>query len=166
MSDHHDRVSKRDILLQLYSERKIARVELLAGRMWQQLMHEGSIQPSCSFDFSISIWASGTWQADGDLTDTQYRAMRRRGILRRALGYGVADMLDSVLLPDVGRAEILRTYNGDGRSVIERLCFSLKEVAVCLGFSTRIILADGETDPDHLAHIEMMDFELAEGLTE
>jgi hypothetical protein len=153
---NEDRVSKNDILLQLYSEKKIARVELLAGRMWQQLMNEGTIQPLSSFEFSASIWTSGLWQADGDLTAVQYRAMRQRAVMRRSLGRDVSDMLDSVLSADVGRATILKLYNGAGRALIQRLQYSLKEVAVCLGLSTRILFFDHEDDPNHWAHLEMM----------
>jgi hypothetical protein len=155
------RTSDHDILLQLFSERKIARVELLAGRMWQELMHDCSIQPASSIDFATPAHLAGLYQVDGDLSERQFKAMRKRAILRRSLGPEAFAMLDVLLSPDVGRREILRAYRWAGRGLIQRLQYCLKEVAVCLSLSTRILYTSHEADPNAVAQTAILDMEVA-----
>jgi hypothetical protein len=130
-------VSQRDVLLQLYVERRIARVELLAGRTWQHLMEHATVQPCASVRFDQPVFQQGKWQPDGDLTDGQWEAIRRRAAVRECLGRPTVNFLDETLAPDVGRGTLRRRHGDRAREQIDRLCASLKELAVELGLSSR-----------------------------
>lgn len=144
-------VSERDILLQLYVEKKISRVEMEAGRLWQRYMTEATIQPCVSFDPATPVSQARLWQPDGDLTDRQYTAIRHRRIIEQAIGRGPRSLLDALLEPDVGRSAIIRTYGLASRQLVERLRYFLKEIAVCFGMSTKILMSDPDIDPGQLA---------------
>lgn len=98
--------SERDILLQLYVERKISGLQLRAGRAWQWDMEAAAIQPNMSID-----WATPRiglhYQTRGDLTERQYQAMARRREFQRSIGTSALRMLDFCLDVDRGRADLI-----------------------------------------------------------
>jgi|HubBroStandDraft_2_1064218.scaffolds.fasta_scaffold00132_43 hypothetical protein len=141
-------VSHRDILLQMYHEKIIDRIQLMAGRQWQRYAEEATIQPCTSIAWDQSVFHAGVWQPDGDLTETQYAAMHYRAIVKRSIGTTACQFLDTVLSPDMGRRALFQLYGHTAAQWIERLNYLLKEVAVCFGFSTKIILVDYDADPN------------------
>lgn len=103
----HDvvRPSERDVLLQLFVERKISAGQMHAGRRWQADKEWATLQPSRTIDWSAS---TRPYQARGTVTGSQWGAMKRRRSFIDAEGIAVATFLDFCLEPDRGLADVVR----------------------------------------------------------
>lgn len=97
-------VSHRDIVIEMYLDRKLRAVELTAARMWQHYMEESCIQPPTSFDPGGN--ARYDYQLAGTISESQHRAMVIRSIAEKAVGRASRIFLDAVLQPDIGRQRI------------------------------------------------------------
>jgi len=96
---------KHDILLQLFSERKISLGHFHAGRRWQWDREASTIQPVVTIDWSMS--SPNPYQLDGEMTERQWEAMRRRKQFVAFAGLAAATMLDFMLEVDRGRADLI-----------------------------------------------------------
>jgi hypothetical protein len=122
-------VSHRDIVIELYLERKLNIAELQAARMWQHYMEEMCLQPPISCD--PSGYNGYQYQADGEISQSQYDAMVCRRIAESALGRPNRIFLDAILQPDIGRASISRS-----RFTVEaKLKSLLMGLAIFFGYS-------------------------------
>lgn len=109
-SAHHDDVerveaSRRDVLMELFVERKITAGRLHAGRVWQMMKEHATLQPSQSID------ASGGglhYQQRGEVTSGQWSAMQWRRNFIEYAGLTMTTMLDFCLEADRSRADIMR----------------------------------------------------------
>jgi hypothetical protein len=128
-------VSDRDIAMQLYMGKIIGKTQLWAARMWQHYFEEQTIQPNISIDPSAPL-GKQLWQRDGDLTEPQYRAMIVRKLSRAALSTADFLFLDTVLQPDIGRAEAIRLLRMPLDRIVHRLKQLLRGLAIFFGYAT------------------------------
>jgi hypothetical protein len=125
--------SSRDILITLFIERKIDRVQLNAGRLWQHYMEEAIVQPCMSIDPSAPL-SHQHWQRDGDLTERQHRATIVRKIIRPILGRAAFQFLDTLLQPDIGRKRAMEISRMSGHHIAYLLNWLLSGLAVYFGY--------------------------------
>lgn len=95
-----------DILLQLFSERKISLGHFHAGRRWQWDREAATVQPVTSIDWSQS--SPNPYQLDGELTERQWAAIRNRKRFITHAGLTACTMLDFCLEVDRGRSELMQ----------------------------------------------------------
>lgn len=110
------RSSERDILLQMYVEKKISTQQLRAGRQWQHDMEAATIQPNTSIDWSEPRGGLH-YQTRGTITERQHDAMTRRKEFSEAMGAIALRALDYCFDADRGRAELVSSLAGRGNSV-------------------------------------------------
>jgi hypothetical protein len=108
--------SERDILMQLYAEKKITALQLRAGRSWQWDMEAAAIQPNVSIDWSEPRGGLH-YQKRGDLTERQYTSMMRRRDFQKSMGNAALLMLDACLDVDRGRSELTFMFKCRGQNV-------------------------------------------------
>lgn len=101
----HVEPSHRDILMEMFVERKITHGQIYAGRRWQADKERAAIQPSRSIEWSNP---GVPYQARGDLTGSQWAAMKRRSSFVAAEGIAMATFLDFCLEADRGRSELVQ----------------------------------------------------------
>jgi len=97
--------ASRDILLQMLIARKIAHGHFHAGRRWQWDREAAVLQPSTSIDWSQS---SPSQYQSSELSERQWDAIRRRKQFTTQFGIAAATMLDFLLEPDRGHAELMK----------------------------------------------------------
>lgn len=93
-----------DILLQMFSQKKITQGLFHAGRRWQWDREAATLQPSVSIDWSRS---SPSPYQSGDMDERQWSAIRRRRQFTTHAGIAAATMLDFLLEPDRGYQELV-----------------------------------------------------------
>lgn len=123
-------VSQRDILLQLFVERKITAGQLHAGRVWQRYKEGATIQPNRSIDWSGEYRG---YQPRGDLTESQYFSMKQRQLFMDAVGTKAVSFLDFCLDADKGRAAILRALTADADKIEDYIGELLISLCDCYG---------------------------------
>lgn len=129
-------VSRRDILMRWYIEKKIDRTQFYAGRLWQHDAEASTIQPSASYVLDAPINQQQVWQTDGNLSDKQWRAVRRRTAIARYFGTEVVKFLDEFLAPTLTRAEKeWRSPLSGQRKWVPLLQQYLRELAIFYGQS-------------------------------
>lgn len=133
-----DRVaaSHRDILLQLYAERKISAFQLRAGRAWQFDMERAAIQPNATIDWSEPRGGLH-YQRRGDITEAQHEAMARRREFARAMGCHTVRALDFCLDVDRGRDQLASILRCSKKSVHEMMSRLLDLIAASTGEESR-----------------------------
>ncbi len=99
--------SRRDILMELFVERKITGSQLHIGRRWQSDRERATIQPNKSIDWSRPI--AGAYSTR-DINDAQWSAMRRRRNFIDQAGASTATLLDFCLEVDRGRDDLMKTF--------------------------------------------------------
>lgn len=98
--------SRRDVLMEMFVERKITPGQMHAGRRWQADRERATLQPSRTIDWSLGRLAG--YQVRGGLSPQQWNAMKRRRDFIKAEGLAAATMLDFLLDNDQGRSAIVR----------------------------------------------------------
>lgn len=126
--------SARDVLMQLFVERKISAGQLHAGRRWQADKERATIQPSRSIDWSKSL---AGYQRRGDLTESQYAAMVRRRAFVGFAGFASATFLDFCLEPDRGRDTLIEIMRLPAAQVEASINDLLVKLCECYGDSWR-----------------------------
>jgi hypothetical protein len=130
----HDVVqsSERDVLLQLFIERKISAGYLHAGRRWQQLREQATIQPNMSIAWSQSIRRM-PYQARGNLSDAQSSAMAYRRAFREYAGPAAVAFLDFCLDADRGRDDLTALLKMDRDQLAKVIEDALYRLCVFVG---------------------------------
>lgn len=123
--------SERDILLQLFVERKIGVGQLHAGRKWQMFREWATIQPNQTIDWSCGSVARMPYQKRGDLTESQCSAMKHRRLFLDYAGAVASSFLDFCLDADRGRAELLSSLKMESDQLAEIFDNLLTQVCVC-----------------------------------
>jgi hypothetical protein len=124
-------IAERDFIMRWFVEKKIDKSQLFAARLWQHDAEQVTVQ-SGGVDLSAPISDQQVWQIDGDLTDSQWRALRRRGVVCNAYGLTVVRFLDDCLAPDMCRDSLDRSKR-HGHYWQDQLKFYLRQIAVCYG---------------------------------
>jgi len=124
-----DFASQRDIVLEMYIDKRLSVAELQAARMWQHYMEEMCLQPPISCDPSGR--EGYQYQRDGEISQSQYDAMVCRRIAEKALGKPNRAFLDAILQPDIG----LKHLNGRKFEATAKLKQLLLSLAVFFGYS-------------------------------
>lgn len=94
-----------DVLLQLFSERKITLGHFHAGRRWQWDREAATIQPNTSIDWSQS--SPSPYQSE-EMSERQWGAIRRRRVFAEHSGLAAATMLDFLLEVDRSRSDLMK----------------------------------------------------------
>lgn len=128
------RSSDRDAVLQLYVERKISAGQLHAARKWQVWKEQGSIQPNMTIDWSQSL-KRAPYQHRGDLTGSQWGALRRRQEFLTFAGPSCAALLDFCLEADRSRAELMSALKIDGDRLEAVFNELLTKLCECFGMA-------------------------------
>lgn len=131
-NDELVRSSDRDVLLQLFIERKISTGQLYAGRRWQTDRERATIQPNMTIDWSQST-SKMPYQRRGDLTGVQSAAMARRRQFIESSGVACASFLDFCLDADRGRSELMGLLRVDGVELSKIFDDLLSKLCVCFG---------------------------------
>lgn len=129
------RSSDRDVVLQLYIERKISAGQLHAARKWQAWKEQGSIQPNMTIDWSQSMNRS-PYQRRGDLTDGQWSAMQRRREFLEYKGAASAAFFDFCLDADRSRSELLALLKINGERLEQIFDDLLTKLCECFGMAS------------------------------
>lgn len=110
--------SARDVLLQLFMERKISGGHMYAGRRWQDIMERATLQPNMSIDWSQRV-SLMPYQARGTVTDGQWSAMKTRRRFHDEHGPSLLGLLDFCLQPDRRRADLIRAFNTNDDELVK-----------------------------------------------
>jgi hypothetical protein len=100
--------SERDVLMQLFVERKISAGQLHAGRQWQRIREQATLQPNASV--LARAW-SRPYQVRGNISDRQAEAMEYRRDFCCYAGPAALASLDFCLDADRGTDELTRLLN-------------------------------------------------------
>lgn len=102
------RASESDVLLQLFVERRISAGQLHAGRWWQRMREQATLQPNACF--LARAWGK-PYQVRGNISDSQVDAMAYRRDFRSYAGPAALAFLDFCLDADRGGEELTRLLN-------------------------------------------------------
>lgn len=103
--------SESDVLLQLFVERKISGGQLHAGRRWQRIREQATIQPNACL--LARAWGGRPYQARGNISDAQVDAMTYRRDFLSYAGPAALAFLDFCLDADRGADELTRLFKID-----------------------------------------------------
>lgn len=129
-------VSERDIVLQLFIERRLSLKQLRAARIWQRYLEEATIQPNKTIDWSAAINPLN-YQRRGDLVERQKLAMAHRRLFSDSVGVATAAFLDFCLDADRGRSDLMSALRVDGAAVAAVVDDLLTKLCIHYGFNPK-----------------------------
>jgi hypothetical protein len=125
-------ISPNDILAQLFFDKSISAWQASAGRRWQRAMQDATLQPSACVEWSEPVSRSFHYQPRGEVSESQWSAMKFRASVGRYAGMFLVRALDYCLDFDVGVSGLRAKLKKSNRQVAALVGDMLTKLCECI----------------------------------